>query len=308
MVNIKIAIVDYPDCLKSALYGFDELFNLANRVCAEQGLEYRFSPQIHTFNEPANALETPFNIIVLPPSNSSEFYLTPSQYLLDNIRLQHYRGATICSACAGTFIVAATGLLNNKQVTTHWGLEALFHDKFPSVLLNVDKILINQGDIITAGGMMSWLDLGLEIIVQYTQPSVVRSIGKHLVIDTGQREQRFYRQFRPILNHGDTLIVAIQHRLNETFASSITIAEIAQQNCLTERTFLRRFFKATQLKPKQYIQHLRIQKACDLLESTNSSFECIANQVGYEDNGACRKLFVRIMGLTPSEFRKRFVE
>ena len=308
MKNIKIAIIDYPHCLKSAIYGFFEVFNLANRVCAEQGLLYQFSPHILDCSEKTDFSENVFNVILLPPSNHSEFYLNPSKHLIRGLIQQHYTGANICSACAGTFILAATGLLLNKQATTHWGLETIFRSKYPEVQLNIDKILINQGDIITAGGMMSWLDLGLEVICKYTQPSVVRSLGKYLVIDTGQREQRFYRQFTPILNHGDALILSIQHTLKETFHCSQTIADIAQQNCLTERTFLRRFVKATQLKPKQYIQHLRIQKACDLLESTNLSFELIANQVGYEDSGACRKLFVRTIGLTPSEFRKRFVE
>ncbi|MFT6986072.1 MAG: transcriptional regulator GlxA family with amidase domain [Psychromonas sp.] len=308
MQNIKIAIIDYPHCLKSALYGFFEVFNLANKICTEQGLLYQFSPQILDCSEKTDFSGNAFNLILLPPSNHSEFYLNPSKHLIRGLLQQHYKGANICSACAGTFILAATGLLKNKQATTHWGLEALFRNKYPEVQLNIDKILINQGDIITAGGMMSWLDLGLEVICKYTQPSVVRSLGKYLVIDTGQREQRFYRQFTPILNHGDALILSIQHRLKETFHLPQTIAEIAKQNCLTERTFLRRFVRTTQLKPKQYIQHLRIQKACDLLESTNLSFELIANQVGYEDSGACRKVFVRTIGLTPSEFRIRFVE
>jgi len=306
--NIKIAIVDYPHCLKSALYGFFEVFNLANQVCAEQGLLYRFYPQILDYNEQINFAGDTFNVILLPPSNRSEFYLNPSQHLINSLLHQYHMGASICSACAGTFILAATGLLQNKEATTHWKLEALFREKFPEVQLNTDKIIINQGDVITAGGMMSWLDLGLEVICKYTKPSVISSLGKYLVIDTGQREQRFYRQFTPILNHGDALILSIQQTLNNNFHLAQSIADIAEKNCLTERTFLRRFVKATQLKPKQYIQHLRIQKACDLLESTNLSFELIANQVGYQDSGACRKVFIRSVGLTPSEFRKRFVE
>jgi len=308
MRNIKIAIIDYPYCLKSALHGFLEVFNLANQVCDEQKLPCQFMPQLLNCNDNTDFTENRFNVVVLPPSNRSEFYLSPPKNLLRGLLQQHYSGATICSACAGTFILAAADLLQNKDVTTHWKLEALFREKYPEVTLNIDKILINQGDIITAGGMMSWLDLALEIICKYTKPSVVRSLGKYLVVDTGQREQRFYRQFTPILNHDDALILSIQHSLKETYHLPLTIAEIAKQNCLTERTFLRRFFRATQLKPKQYIQLLRIQKACDLLESTNWSFELIANKVGYEDNGACRKLFVRIIGLTPREFRKRFVE
>lgn len=308
MANIKINIIDYPDCLKSALYGFVEFFNLANRICMEQGLDYQFTAKILPYDLTNNAAEQLVDVIILPPSNQAEFYLTPSKRLINNLLKQHYNGATICSACAGTFIVAETGLLHNKEVTTHWGLETIFCEKYPNVQLNVNKILINQGDIITAGGMMSWLDLGFEIITKYAQSSVVRSLGKYLIVDTGQREQRFYRQFTPILNHGDKLILSIQHSLKENFKLPLSIANIAQQNCLTERTFLRRFVKATTLKPKQYIQQLRIQQACHLLESTNLSFDIISNQVGYENNGACRKIFIRMMGLTPSEFRKRFAE
>ena len=305
MRNVSVAIIDYPHCLQSALHGFVEVFTLANRVCTEQKLAYTFSPEIIPCTELST---TVFDVILLPPSTHNEFNLTPSTQLIDALLQQHYKGAILCSACAGTFIVAASGLLNNKQATTHWGLEAIFRQKFPEVQLNVDKILINQGDLITAGGMMSWLDLGLEVIAKFTQVSVVHSLGKYLVVDTGQREQRFYRQFTPILNHGDALILSIQHSLKNSFHLPLSIAKIAKDNCLTERTFLRRFVKATQLKPKQYIQSLRIQKACDLLESTNFSFELIANKVGYEDASSCRKLFIRTLGLTPSEFKKRFVE
>lgn len=307
MLNINLAIIDYPNCLKSALYGFSEIFYFANRVCIEQGLSYQFTPQIINCDDKTDFSGRKFNVILLPPSNQSEYYLNPPKHLLRGLLQQHYAGAIICSACAGTFILAAAGLLHQKKVTTHWQLAPLFSEQFPDIALNVDKILINQGDIITAGGMMAWLDLAIEIILQYTQPSVVHSLGKYLVIDTGQREQRFYRQFTPILDHDDALILSIQHTLKATYHLPQTIAEIATKNGLTERTFLRRFFKATQLKPKQYIQQLRIQKACDLLASSNLSFELIAHKVGYQDNSACRKLFVRIVGLTPSEFRKRFV-
>jgi len=308
MTNINIAIIDYPDSLKSALYGFVDMFNFANQIAAEQNVKCQFISKIIDSSESTDFSNDKFTIIVLPPSKRSDYYLTPSNHLLQGLLQQHSTGATLCSACAGTFILAATNLLKEKQVTTHWGLEDPFRNKFPEITLNVDKILINQGDIITAGGMMSWQDLALEIICQYTNADILRRLGKYLVMDTGQREQRFYRQFTTILNHNDGLILSIQHALKESFYLPQTIAEIATQNNLTERTFLRRFFKATQLNPKQYIQHLRIQKACDLLESSKLSFELIANRVGYEDSGACRKLFIRIIGLTPSEFRKRFVE
>ncbi|MCJ8340326.1 MAG: helix-turn-helix domain-containing protein [Pseudomonadales bacterium] len=212
----------------------------------------------------------------------------------------------MAAACAGTFILAATGLLQGKTVTTHWGLEAIFVEKFPDLNLDIEKILINNGNLITAGGMLSWLDLGLEVVAQFSQPSVMRQLGKLLVVDTGSREQRFYQQFCPVLNHGDQTIINIQQYLQTSFQQKISVAKLAQKSCLTDRTFLRRFVQATTLKPVQYLYRLRIQKACDLLETTRYPFDWIANQVGFVDAGACRKIFVRIIGLTPSEFRKRF--
>lgn len=310
-MNIKIAVVDYPDSLKSAVFGLSEMLKMANRASAEQELDYSFDVQIvqphHDQPVKKESPDSRFDVVILPPSDDSHYYLSPEAKLLTWLQNQHSQGAILASACAGTFILAATQILDEKQVTTHWGLAALFHETYPQAKLNTDKILINEGDVITAGGMMSWLDLGLEIVAQFAQPSVMRQLGKMLVVDTGQREQRYYRQFSPVFNHGDSAILTVQQDLQTTFSQAVTVGMLAAKCCLTERTFLRRFVKATRLKPTQYIQRLRIQKACDLLETTTHSFEWIANQVGYEDAGACRKVFIRVMGLTPGEFRKRFV-
>lgn len=154
---------------------------------------------------------------------------------------------------------------------------------------------------------MSWLDLGLEIVAQHTQPSVMMQLGKMLVVDTGAREQRFYQQFSPVFTHGDEVILTVQKWIQQKLGEVLTIQLLAKRARLTERTFLRRFVRATALKPTEYIQRLRVQKVCEWLETSNHSFEWIANQVGYEDPGACRKIFTRTMGLTPKEFRNRFV-
>ena len=80
-----------------------------------------------------------------------------------------------------------------------------------------------------------------------------------------------------------------------------------QLAALKKESFNLRFQQATGFKPTEYIQRLRIQKSCDQLERSNKSFDVIAVEVGYEDSSACRKVFVRIMGLTPKAFRQRFV-
>lgn len=135
----------------------------------------------------------------------------------------------------------------------------------------------------------------------------MRQLGKQLVVDTALREQRYYQQFTPSLLHGDQVVVAIQQMMNLEYGQPLSIQAIATQFHLTERTMQRRFLKATGYNPNHYLQRLRIQKACDLLESSQLSFEVIARQVGYEDTSACRKVFIKTMGLTPKAFRHRFM-
>lgn len=318
---MKIAIVDYPDALKSVVYGLQEMFLMANEIAIEQEITVHLQADTVNVTSRATSQEEAnpptkdalldkgeqYDAVILPPSMPSKFYLQPTPDLLNWLQKRHGEGSILCSACAGAFIIASTGLLAKREATTHWGLANDFTDLHPDTKLNLKEIVKNDGDIITAGGMMSWLDLGLELVAQFMSPAVMRQLGKTLVIDTGQREQRFYQQFSPRLNHGDDVILNIQQTLQRDYRNTIRITELACASCLTERTFLRRFSKATGFKPNEYLQRLRIQKACDLLENTHKTFELIASEVGYEDVSACRKIFTRIIGLSPRAFKKRFV-
>ncbi|MGG5575604.1 GlxA family transcriptional regulator [Vibrio diazotrophicus] len=303
MTKISVGICEYPSALKSAVYGLEEMFLLANRVCREQGMEVLFEPVIIPHDE---LIEDSFTVVLLPPASIDDYYLAPEAKLIEWLRKQYFQGAVLSSACAGGFILAATNLLGKREVTTHWALAEAFTRMFTEIPLNSNKILVDHGDIITAGGMMSWLDLGFELVSKYASPRVVRQLGKTLVVDTAQREQSYYQQFKPSFAHGDLVIVSVQQIMHQSYTEQLSIQQLAKLANLTERTMQRRFLKATGYNPNQYLQRLRVQNACDYLESTKRSFEWIANQVGYEDISACRKVFINIVGLTPREFRKRF--
>jgi len=303
MKQISIGIYHYPNALKSSVYGLEELFLMANRVCEEQSVAVRFITSL-VFG--CNEEKQPFDLILLPPAMDSGFYLQPDKEVLNWLRQQHSQGSVLASACAGAFILASAGVIKGRTVTTHWGLQELFQQEFPEEKPDANKILIDHGDIISAGGMMSWLDLGLELVARYTSPSVMRQVGKILVVDTAPREQRYYQQFTPSFQHGDHAIIQLQQWLSSHLQQPVQVSELAEKANMTERTLQRRFKKATGLNPNQYLQRLRVQKACDLLETTKLSFEVITSQIGYEDATASRKVFVKVMGLTPVAFRRRF--
>ncbi len=205
-----MAIVNYPGASKASVYGLQELFEMASRAAIELGAECRFDADIIDWQEDVIRAGD-FTVVILPPSGAEQYYLSPSEALTSWLFEQHKAGAVVTSACAGAFVLAQAGLLNNKACTTHWGLAGLFRDKFPNVRLKPESILINEGSVITAGGMMSWLDLGLELVSQLSTPAVMRLLGKMLVVDTGAREQRFYQQFMPNFQHGDSAVLSAQH-------------------------------------------------------------------------------------------------
>ena len=306
--KIKIAIIEYPGSMKSAIYGFADLFATANILCEQSGTELCFESEIldsESLSKNHNSLE--YQVVILPPGIVQDYYINPSNGLIQWLKHKYKQGAILCSACAGSFIIASTGLLKDREATTHWSLVNLFKEKFDNVILHPEKILVRDGDIITAGGVMAWLDLGFVLVEQFTKPEIMRQLGKILVVDTGHREQCYYQQFTPNLSHGDQIIIDAQRKLQSGFGRQIKVSELAKESCLTERTFLRRFTKATGITPSEYLQRLRVQKACDMLESSATTFEQIAYKVGYEDVSAFRKVFIKIMGLTPKEFRGRFV-
>jgi transcriptional regulator GlxA family with amidase domain len=108
------------------------------------------------------------------------------------------------------------------------------------------------------------------------------------------------------LRHGDEAILKVQHWLQAQAALHVTMPAMAARAGLEERSFLRRFHKATGLKPIEYCQHLRVGKAREMLELTSRTVDQVAWAVGYEDPGAFRKVFQKVTGLSSGDYRRRF--
>lgn len=309
--SVKVEIIDYPGSLQSAVFGVKEFLQMANSLDSPSE-SVQFHVEIKPYNEllassDSSSEKSKTDIILLPPNLDGSYYLEHDDRLSDYLVRSHQKGAILCSACAGVFILAQTGLLEGRTVTTHWQSQEQFSSLYPDVDIDIDKILIDDDDIITAGGLMSWMDLALFILTKYTTPTNTRNLGKYLVLDTGLREQRYYQSFVPNYTHGNDKIVSVQRFIQKNHHLSLSLDQLADEAFMTRRTFIRQFTKATTFTPINYIQHVRIQSACELLESAHKPVEQISYLVGYEDVNSFRKVFMKIIGLTPSRFRSRFL-
>lgn len=299
-----IGIAAYPESQSAAIHGLQDLFAVASRFQRDQLEQPRpvETQIIRNFNKDDSRLEA----LILPPSLGQRVGGAKEQSLVNWVRHHHRRGALICSVCAGAFPLAASGLLDGRQATTHWALAPDFSNRFPQVQLQADRLLIDDGDIITAGGLMAWTDLGLRLISRFMGPALMLQVARFFLIDAGERTQSSYSSFSPNLTHGDAAILRVQHCLQTCYADPVTVSDMAKIARLEPRTFGRRFQSATGLSPSEYLQHLRIAKARELLELSQTSIETIARAVGYMDISAFRRMFQKIIDLSPGEYRKRF--
>lgn len=300
-----IGLLAYPGVQLAALHGLTDLFQVAGRMGRAAGYRgidvQQFKPGETVSPGHGKCLDA----FVVPPCLEKNLPEADPETLAW-INAQHRAGAVACSVCAGAFLLGRSGLLDGRRATTHWGLEHAFRQAFPLARLEIETLLIDDGDIMTAGGVMAWTDLGLRLIQRFVAPSVMLDVARHFLIDPPGREQRFYSSFVPKLNHGDAAVLKSQHWLHSNYADPVTVPEMAVQAGLTGRTFLRRFQKSTGINPVAYLQQLRIGRARELLELSTQPFNQIAWQVGYEDPAAFRKIFQRTLGLAPGDYRSRF--
>lgn len=246
------------------------------------------------------------DVLILPPSLGDPASGEAAAPYLEWLHALHHNGTILASVCAGAFLLGEAGLLDGRPATTHWALEDQFRARFPKVLVDTDRLLTDGGQILTAGGLMSWTDLCLRLVERLRGAEVMTQTARFLLVDPPGREQRYYSLFSPRMGHGDVAVLEVQRWLQESEASDISLEALAAKAGLERRTFLRRFRKATGMTSSEYGQRLRVSKACELLQFSRKTVEQIAWETGYTDPGAFRKIFARFVGLTPGEYRQRF--
>ncbi len=246
MKNVQIGIVVYPGAQLSAVLGLSDLFTVAGRIA--DGIEQsatRLRLRHLMFDQDAEPIVTfdsdpvkvgddavPCDILVLPPSLAPPICKQAAAPVANWLRERHSEGSILASVCAGAFLLAETGLIAGRAVTTHWASVDAFRSRFPEILLDTDQLMIDGGDIISVGGLMAWTDLGLKVVERFLGPAVMAHTARMLLVDPPGREQRYYSGFAPRLTHGDAAIVKAQHFLQSNGGKEAKVAELANRQVL----------------------------------------------------------------------------
>jgi len=229
--------------------------------------------------------------------------------LVEWLRAMHDRGAVLCSACSGIFLLAETGLFDGRDATVHFGYARAFTGTYPAVPIHPERVLMISGareELVSSGASTTWHDLVLYLIARYAGSTAAQEVARTFALQWHQDGLTPYIVFEGRSDHGDADIQKAQQWLGTHFSIANPVEEMIKRSRLAERTFKRRFAAATGLTPIAYVQRLRIEEAKRRLERTDTSVDQISWRVGYEDAAFFRRLFKRTTGLTPGAYRKRF--
>jgi transcriptional regulator GlxA family with amidase domain len=229
--------------------------------------------------------------------------------LVEWLKTMHRRGALICSACSGVFLLAETGLFDGVDATVHFGYARTFAEAYPQVPIHPDRVLVVAGrreELITSGASMTWHDLVLYLIARHAGATAAQAVARSFALQWHQDGLAPYIVFEGRRDHGDATVEAAQAWIATHFGVANPLEEMVRLTGLAERTFKRRFTAAAGMSPIAYVQRLRIEDAKRRLERTEASVDEISWQVGYEEPAFFRRLFKRVTGMTPGGYRRRF--
>ncbi len=311
---MRIGIIGYDNCFMSTVTGLYEFFQLANSL-QESGEE--IIPTLVTVSDNACSFsgfqlksdcsiesDTDFDWIVLPAQAGADNEM--SHELVSFLKEQNKKGVKIGTVCAGVRWLAETGLLNGRTATSHWNIADSLREQFPLVNWQTQKMLVHEGDFVTAGGVMAWQELALFIIGKEVSMELASLVSKVMLIDSHRVTQSPYEFIEFPISKSDVVIADSQRWMHENYGGPVTIDLLADLVFLSKRTYARRFKKATNYTPITYLQELRIQECKHLLESCSLSFEEITGVVGYQDVNTFRSLFIKRTGISPKQYRIKF--
>ena len=225
------------------------------------------------------------------------------------LHAMHQRGAVLCSACSGIFLLAETGLFDGKDATVHFAYARTFAATYPAVTIHPERVLVISGshdELVSSGASTTWHDMVLYLIARYAGATTAQELARLFALQWHQDGLTPYIIFEGKNDHGDAEIQGAQQWLKDHFSVANPVEEMIKRSKLAERTFKRRFATATGLTPIAYVQRLRIEDAKRRLERTEDSVDEISWRVGYEDAAFFRRLFKRTTDLAPGAYRKRF--
>ena len=319
MLNVCLFIFD--EVVPSSVTGVVDLLSGANRYMERAGKKAPFvislvtehghdipfhfaNPAInHQFYEDVQKAD----LIIIPSfSVGNDGALAHNKAAVDWIKEMSAGGTEVASMCVGSYFLAEAGLLDGKEVTSHWAVAADMQKRYPSIRMKSDLVITDQDGVYTSGGAFSSLKLILYLIEKFCGREAALWISKMFAIEMDRTSQAHFKVFTGQHQHDDKEILKAQQYIEQNYRSDIGMDEVSGLANMGKRNFIRRFKAATNNTPFEYLQRVRIESAKKAIEMNHKDLPFIMGDTGYSDLKAFRKIFKRITGLSPTEYKRKY--
>lgn len=245
------------------------------------------------------------DLLVLPAWRTDE--APPSDPVIEAIRAAVSRGANVLAICSGTFLLAATGLLDGRRATCHWAHSDRLARRFPAVTVESDRLYVEEGPLVTSAGTGAGIDAALHVVRRHLGAEVANTIARYMVVPPHRQGGQAQYVDTPVPASSDPdlswLLVEIQSHLDQEFS----IDGLAARAGLSARTFARRFRAATGTSPHAWITRQRVLLAQRTLERDQAiTIDALARRCGFADADLFRHHFRAQLGVTPNAYRRTF--
>ncbi|MGL2967536.1 GlxA family transcriptional regulator [Flavobacterium sp. XGLA_31] len=252
--------------------------------------------------------EMVLDMILIPAFTTSDMKSTigKNRAYIPWLQHQYQGGAEIASFCSGAFLFGASGLLNGKSATTHIDACPAFARLFPDVKLKPNETVTVDDRTFTSGGSTSLFHLIILLVQKYCGHETAIQVAKLFAIDMDRYQQSYFGTFRPNYAHNDEMVAQVQQNIEKHFHQIENLEEVLNTIPSSRRNIVRRFKLATGIPPIEYLQNIRIETAKRHLEQNQLSVSEIIDKSGYTDPKSFRKVFQKVVGMKPLEYREKF--
>ncbi len=222
------------------------------------------------------------------------------------LRLRAKRARRIASVCTGAFLLAASGLLDGRRAATHWSYCAELARRFPKVRVESDPIFVRDGSVWSSAGVTAGIDLALALVEEDLGPTVALAVARYLVVFMKRPGGQAQFSTALSLQAADDKFGALHEWISKHLDDDLPLPVLADQAGMSERSFSRHYAEATGLTPARAIERLRVEAARRLLSESGLPVKRISQRCGFGSEETMRRSFLRLLAVTPQEYRTRF--
>lgn len=233
--------------------------------------------------------------------------VAPPDALLAALRLAHGRGARLVGLCLGAFVLAAAGLLDDRQATTHWLWASEFARRYPRVRSNPQVLYVDEGDVLTSAGVAAGIDCCLHLLRQWCGAEIASRVARRMVVPPHRQGGQAQYVELPLSRREDgERLSGVLDWARQHLDQALSVEALAERARMSRRTFTRRFRQVTGATITGWLRHERLALAQRLLETTDQGIELIAAQAGFGSSVSLRQQFRETFRVSPSAYRREF--